>query len=60
MKQRQKSYDGVSLCAPITIPYQRFSSETAHWWAGAALKELNSKYIDLQIVYKFKRVSVTY
>tara|TARA_B110000483_G_scaffold43173_1_gene53860 strand:+ start:48 stop:1229 length:1182 start_codon:yes stop_codon:yes gene_type:complete len=43
MKQRQKSYDGVSLCAPITIPYQRFSSETAHWWAGAALKELNSK-----------------
>lgn len=43
MKRGQKSYDGVSLCSPITIPYQRFSSETAHWWAGTALKELSSK-----------------
>ena len=41
MKRYQKSYEGVSLCAPITIPYRRYSPETAHWWAGAALKELS-------------------
>ena len=40
MKHYQRSYEGVSLCAPITIPYRRYSPETAHWWAGAALKEL--------------------
>jgi len=40
MKHYQKSYEGVSLCSPITIPYKRYSPESAHWWAGAALKEL--------------------
>lgn len=35
-----KSYEGAVVCAPITVPYSRFSSETAHWWAGAALAEL--------------------
>ena len=41
MRSTQKPYDGVSLCAPITVPYERFSSETAHWWAGEALKKLS-------------------
>jgi acetyl-CoA acetyltransferase len=35
-----KSYDGVVLCAPITIPYRRYSTNSAHWWIGRALHEL--------------------
>lgn len=37
---RQKPYDGVVVCAPTTVPYTRFSHETAHWWAGRALYDL--------------------
>ena len=59
MKHYQRSYEGISLCAPITIPYRRYSPETAHWWAGAALKELrlqtnlSSKDIDGVIFSSF-------
>lgn len=38
--RRPAPYDGVVICAPITVPYVRFSPETAHWWAGAALARL--------------------
>jgi len=24
---------------PVTIPYERYSIETAHWWIGRALAE---------------------
>ena len=34
------SYDGVVVCAPVTIPYRRFSTNSAHWWIGRALREL--------------------
>ena len=34
------SYDGVVVCAPVTIPYRRFSTNSAHWWIGRALHEL--------------------
>jgi len=34
------SYDGVVVCAPVTIPYRRFSTNNAHWWIGRALREL--------------------
>src|SRR5215470_13712822 len=34
------SYDGVVICAPVTIPYRRFSTNNAHWWIGRALREL--------------------
>ena len=37
---RQRSYDGAVVCAPVTVPYVRFSPESAHWWTGAALQEL--------------------
>lgn len=37
---RQQPYDGAVLCAPVTVPYVRFSPETAHWWAGAAMAGL--------------------
>lgn len=35
-----QSYDGVVLCAPVTIPYRRYSTNSAHWWIGRALHEL--------------------
>ena len=40
MSRSPAPYDNVAVCAPVTVPYQRFSNETAHWWAGAALRQL--------------------
>ena len=37
---RRKAYDGVALCAPVTIPYRRYSTNTAQWWIGRALQML--------------------
>jgi acetyl-CoA acetyltransferase len=37
------SYEGVALCAPVTIPYRRFSTNSAHWWIGRALRELTTQ-----------------
>jgi len=34
------SYEGVVLAAPVTIPYERYSIESAHWWIGRALRGL--------------------
>src|SRR5262245_4611499 len=34
------AYDGVVMCAPVTIPYRRYSTNSAHWWIGRALHEL--------------------
>ena len=36
----RRGYDGVVVCAPVTIPYVRYSTDTAHWWIGRALHEL--------------------
>ena len=36
----RKSYDGVVACAPVTIPYRRYSTNSAHWWIGRALHAL--------------------
>ncbi|MGD9862984.1 MAG: thiolase family protein [Pseudodonghicola sp.] len=32
-------YDGVVLTAPVSVPYERYSIETAHWWIARALRE---------------------
>ncbi|NYT82118.1 thiolase family protein [Alcaligenaceae bacterium] len=37
---RRLSYDGVVAAAPITVPYVRYSVESAHWWLGRALRAL--------------------
>ncbi len=44
MAQRRQAlaYDGVVLAAPVTVPYQRYSHQSAHWWAGRALHGLAS------------------
>lgn len=34
---KRASYDGVVMVAPTTIPYVRYSQETAHWWIARAL-----------------------
>ena len=37
---RRAPYDGVVVCAPVTVPYERFSIESAQWWLGRALSGL--------------------
>lgn len=31
-------YDGVVLTCPVTVPYVRYSNETAHWWIARGLR----------------------
>ncbi len=37
----RRSYDGVVVAMPITVPYERFSIESAHWWIARALRALS-------------------
>ncbi|MBV9559111.1 MAG: thiolase family protein [Bradyrhizobium sp.] len=39
----RRSYEGVVACQPVTIPYRRYSTESAAWWIGRALRELVKK-----------------
>lgn len=36
----RRPYDGVVITTPVTIPYERFSTGTAHWWIGRAVRAL--------------------
>jgi acetyl-CoA acetyltransferase len=36
----RQPYDGVVVCAPVTVPYVRYSTDAAHWWIGRALHDL--------------------
>ncbi|MGL1833897.1 thiolase family protein [Rhodocyclaceae bacterium SMB388] len=36
----RKSYDGVVAAVPVTVPYVRYSTRSAHWWLGGALRAL--------------------
>lgn len=38
--RRSQAYDDVVLCVPVTVPYERFSVRSAHWWAGRAMQGL--------------------
>ncbi|MEW4462239.1 thiolase family protein [Roseibium algicola] len=35
---KRQSYEGVAVTGPVSIPYQRYSIETAHWWIASALR----------------------
>jgi acetyl-CoA acetyltransferase len=35
---KRQSYEGVAVTAPVSVPYQRYSIETAHWWIASALR----------------------
>ncbi|MBV8619455.1 MAG: thiolase family protein [Curvibacter sp.] len=37
---RRRSYEGVAVCAPVTVPYRRYATEGAHWFLGQALQSL--------------------
>ena len=36
----RKSYEGVALAVPVTVPYVRYSIRAAHWWLARALSSL--------------------
>lgn len=36
----RQAYNGVVAAVPVTVPYQRYSPEPAHWWIARALGEL--------------------
>ncbi len=36
--RQQRPYDGIVLTAPFSMPYQRYSIDTAHWWIARALR----------------------
>jgi acetyl-CoA acetyltransferase len=37
---RRQSYEGVALAVPVTVPYARYSTRSAHWFVGRALHAL--------------------
>ena len=37
---RRAGYDDIAVAVPVTIPYQRYSIRSAHWWLARALAEL--------------------
>ena len=37
---RRAGYEGIAVCAPITVPYVRYSIRAAHWFLAGALKQL--------------------
>lgn len=39
-KSQRTPYDGIVIAAPVTIPYVRYSIESAQWWIGRALGAL--------------------
>jgi len=36
----RRSYEGVAVAVPVTVPYVRYSTRTAHWFLGQALQAL--------------------
>jgi acetyl-CoA acetyltransferase len=37
-KRKRQGYEGIVAVAPASVPYQRYSIETAHWWIARALR----------------------
>ena len=40
---KRQGYDGVAVCAPISVSYKRYSINSAHWWTGRALQALSQR-----------------
>ncbi len=40
---KRRGYDGVVVCAPVSVPYRRYSVNSAHWWIGRALHALTQR-----------------
>lgn len=39
-KAERFGYDGIVVAAPVSVPYERYSPEPAHWWLARALSDL--------------------
>lgn len=42
-KNKRIGYDGIVVSAPVTVAYERYSSEPAHWWLARALSGLGAR-----------------
>ncbi len=40
MSRQRMSYDGVAVAVPVTVPYMRYSTRSAHWFVAQALQAL--------------------
>jgi acetyl-CoA acetyltransferase len=40
---KRRGYDGVAVCAPVSVPYRRYSVNSAHWWIGRGLHGLTQR-----------------
>ena len=40
MSKKRKDYKGVAVCAPVTIPYSRYSLRSAQWFCGRSIAAL--------------------
>ncbi|MBM3395127.1 MAG: thiolase family protein, partial [Betaproteobacteria bacterium] len=40
MSSRRRGYEGVAVAVPVTVPYVRYSSRSAHWFIAQALAKL--------------------
>jgi len=40
MTRKRMSYEGVAVAVPVTVPYMRYSTHSAHWFIGQALQSL--------------------
>jgi acetyl-CoA acetyltransferase len=40
MARNRLSYEGVAVAVPVTVPYVRYSTRSAHWFIGQALEAL--------------------
>ena len=40
MARNRLSYEGVAVAVPVTVPYLRYSTRSAHWFIGQALEAL--------------------
>lgn len=40
MSRRPRSYDGIAVVCPVTVPYARMSEKPAYWFIGTALRML--------------------
>ncbi|PTW56611.1 acetyl-CoA acetyltransferase [Breoghania corrubedonensis] len=39
----RRPYENVAVAVPVSIPYVRYSVESAHWWIARALSELTKR-----------------
>jgi len=39
-RRARRSYEGVAVAVPVTVPYVRYSTHGAHWFIGQAVEAL--------------------